>query len=113
MKLPFDRLGDSEERAIDALVEKLREASRKGYQVVATYVAGKPKNFDVIPYWELDWIKPTVLVLGNEGKGLHPKVQACCTHAVTLPHNEIVESLNVAAAPAPLLLERFRAKMTT
>ena len=60
-----------------------------------------------------DWRKPTVLVLGNEGAGIHPKFQSCCTHAVTLPHNKNVESLNVASAAVPLLLERFRAKMTS
>ncbi|MDB4651366.1 RNA methyltransferase, partial [Synechococcus sp. AH-551-E05] len=42
---------------------------------------------------------------------LHPRLQACCTHAVTLPHSSRVESLNVAAAAVPLLLERRRARM--
>ncbi|WP_041391573.1 TrmH family RNA methyltransferase [Prochlorococcus marinus] len=113
LKLPFERLADSEDIAIDGLVDKLRGVSQEGYQVVATYVAGKPSDFEVIPYWELDWIKPTVLVLGNEGSGLSPRIQACCTHGVTLPHSEAVESLNVAVAAAPLLLERRRAKMTS
>ena len=66
----------------------------------------------VVPYWELDWTKPTVLVLGNEGSGLHPDLQSCCTHGVTLPHSTAVESLNVASAAVPLLLERRRATMT-
>ena len=63
-------------------------------------------------YWELDWTRPTALVLGTEGAGLHPRLQACCSHAVTLPHSDRVESLNVAAAAVPLLLERRRATMT-
>ncbi len=113
LKLPFERFGVSEETAIDALVKKLSEVSQKGYQIVATHVVGKPSSIEVIPYWELDWIKPTVLILGNEGNGLSPRIQACCTHGVTLPHSEAVESLNVAAAAAPLLLERRRAKMTS
>ena len=64
------------------------------------------------PYWDLDWTLPTALVLGTEGAGLHPDLQACCTHAVTLPHSSRVESLNVASAAVPLLLERRRATMT-
>jgi len=52
------------------------------------------------------------LVLGNEGSGLHPRLQACCTDCVTLPHSAAVESLNVAAVAVPLLLERRRATMT-
>ena len=66
----------------------------------------------VIPYWQLDWCRPTVLVLGNEAAGLHPALQACCSHGVTLPHSSQVESLNVASAAVPLLLERRRATMT-
>jgi TrmH family RNA methyltransferase len=67
---------------------------------------------EVVPYWELDWTRPTALVLGNEGSGLHPELLACCSHGVTLPHSPRVESLNVAAAAVPLLLERRRATMT-
>ena len=63
-------------------------------------------------YWDLNWRLPTALVLGTEGSGLHPELLACCTHAVTLPHSPRVESLNVAAAAVPLLLERRRATMT-
>ena len=66
----------------------------------------------VIPYWELDWCLPTVLLLGNEASGLHPSLQACCSHGVTLPHSALIESLNVASAAVPLLLERRRATMT-
>ena len=53
------------------------------------------------------------MVLGNEASGVNPKILDCCTHSVTLPHNEIVESLNVASAAVPLLLERLRARMTS
>ena len=67
----------------------------------------------ILPYWELDWTKPTVLVLGNEGSGLHSLIKPCCTHSVTLPHSSLVESLNVASAAVPLLLERRRAKIAT
>ena len=63
------------------------------------------------PYWELDWDLPTVLVLGNEGSGVHASIEACCTYFVTLPHSSLVDSLNVASAAVPLLLERQRVKM--
>jgi TrmH family RNA methyltransferase len=33
---------------------------------------------------------------------------ALATHSVTIPHSAAVESLNVAVAAAPLLLERWR-----
>ncbi|WP_036918805.1 MULTISPECIES: TrmH family RNA methyltransferase [unclassified Prochlorococcus] len=111
--LPFKRLGVSEENALEQLSSKLKGAITKGFQVVGAYKPSSCINKRILPYWEIDWDRPTVLVLGNEGAGLHPRIQDCCTHAVTLPHNEIVESLNVASAAVPLLLERLRTKMTS
>ena len=91
--------------------QELKQLAGLGVQVVATLV---PDSIQAspIPYWDLDWTLPTALVLGTEGAGLHPALQACCTHAVTLPHSARVESLNVASAAVPLLLERRRATMT-
>jgi TrmH family RNA methyltransferase len=60
------------------------------------------------PYWHLDWTKPTALLLGQEGSGLAPELQALARHRITIPHSAAVESLNVAVSAAPLLLERMR-----
>ncbi len=111
LNLPFERFTNTEEEAINELSENLKLAKNRGLQIVGTYSPRSSVENKVSPYWEIDWREPTVLVLGNEGTGVHPKIQDCCTHSVTLPHNEIVESLNVASAAAPLLLERLRAKM--
>ncbi len=113
LQLPFERIGGSEDHAVKELANKLDCAARNGYQVIGTYSPNALVTFEIIPYWELDWMKPTVLVLGNEGNGLHPIIQASCTCGVTLPHGKAVESLNVASASVPLLLERHRAKMTS
>ncbi|MFZ9569509.1 MAG: TrmH family RNA methyltransferase [Vulcanococcus sp.] len=86
------------------LLHQLEQARQAGHQVVATLVDSSRS----IPYWDLDWTCPTVLLLGNEGSGLHPSLAALATHSVTIPHSAAVESLNVAVAAAPLLLERWR-----
>lgn len=112
LHLPHQRFGPSEEAGVLALEQMLQHARNRGLQVVATLVPGATEHFPVQPYWELDWTRPTVLVLGNEGSGLHPSLLGCCTHGVTLPHSPMVESLNVASAAVPLLLERRRATMT-
>tara|TARA_Y100001968_G_scaffold292816_2_gene298336 strand:- start:26956 stop:27762 length:807 start_codon:yes stop_codon:yes gene_type:complete len=109
--LPFSRLGRTEDEGIEQLLEKLNLAKNDGFQVLATTAPGKKQEKMIFPYWEVDWRIPTVLVLGNEGSGLHPEIFKTCTDVVTLPHNPVVESLNVAAAAVPLLLERRRAKM--
>lgn len=89
-------------RRLDQLLPRLDSARSAGVQVVASVVAGG------IPYWQLDWTRPTVLLLGNEGSGLAPELLAASSHRVTIPHCGAVESLNVAVAAAPLLLERWR-----
>ncbi|MFM8545305.1 MAG: TrmH family RNA methyltransferase [Vulcanococcus sp.] len=86
------------------LLTWLQQAAGRGQQLVATLVDGQQAQ----PYWRLDWTRPTVLLLGNEGAGLDPELAALASHRVTIPHSSAVESLNVAVAAAPLLLERWR-----
>ena len=112
LQLPHHRFGPDEDTAISQLTDELKRLAAGGMQVVATLVPGSQVPIRPVPYWELNWRLPTALVLGTEGAGLHPELLACCTHAVTLPHSPRVESLNVAAAAVPLLLERRRATMT-
>lgn len=85
----------------------LAAATAQGWQVVVTLLPGAgpvPPQ----PYWQLDWTQPTVLLLGNEGAGVSPSLAALANQRVTIPHSSAVESLNVAVAAAPLLLEHLR-----
>ena len=111
LHLPYERFPDNKQNNIESLVEKLIYLDDENYQVIATAAPTSQSFAPKVPYWEIDWNEPTVLLLGNEGRGLHPEIQKCCTHLVTLPHSASVESLNVASAAVPLLLERRRAKM--
>jgi TrmH family RNA methyltransferase len=90
-----------------ALAARLAVAAERGHQLVAALppAAGGPRPR---PYWQLDWTRPTVLLLGNEGAGLAPELEALASERLTIPHSQAVESLNVAVAAAPLLLERWR-----
>lgn len=100
LALPLRRLEGSGE-----LAQRLARVASEGHQVVATVVRGG------LPYWQLDWSRPTVLLLGNEGAGLDPELQELCSHRVSIPHSPAVESLNVAVAAGPLLLERGRQRL--
>ncbi|MEI8251003.1 MAG: RNA methyltransferase [Synechococcus sp. ELA057] len=96
LALPLRRLSG------EALPAALEAAAASGLRLVATVVAqGRP-------YWELDWRQPTLVLLGNEGAGLAPQLCDLAAERVTIPHSPAVESLNVAVAAAPLLLERWR-----
>ena len=90
----------------DGLLSRLAGVQACGVQVVAAVVPEAAG--EVRPYWELDWCRPTVLLLGNEGAGLAPELARLADRWVTIPHSPAVESLNVAAAAALLLLERPR-----
>lgn len=98
LALPLLRLSERSE-----LVAKLQDARTAGLQLLATVVEATAQ-----PYWALDWTQPTLLLLGNEGAGLHPELAELATQRITIPHSAAVESLNVAVAAAPLLLERWR-----
>jgi TrmH family RNA methyltransferase len=89
----------------DELLERVRLARSAGSSVIAAVVRGG------VPYWSHDWLSPTLLMLGNEGAGLSAELLALADARLTLPHCAAVESLNVAVAAAPLLLERERQRL--
>ena len=96
----------------EAFAARLGQARAAGLQLVASVVPDAEADPDPAPpappYWLLDWRRPTLLLLGNEGAGLAPELRALADQRVTIPHSPAVESLNVAVAAAPLLLERWR-----
>jgi TrmH family RNA methyltransferase len=97
-------LGIARFRAAE-LLDRVRRAKSAGITVVGTVARGGE------PYWSHDWQTPTVLMLGNEGVGLSPELLARADRLLSLPHSAAVESLNVAIAAAPLLLERERQRL--
>jgi TrmH family RNA methyltransferase len=89
----------------DGVIALVQQAAAGGSQVVAAVPPGAAANR---PYWQLDWRQPTLLLLGAEGPGLSAALLGQATQWVCIPHSDAVESLNVAVAAAPLLLERWR-----
>jgi TrmH family RNA methyltransferase len=58
--------------------------------------------------WEVDWCKPTALLVGNEGAGLPEDVVHGADERIHIPMAKRVESLNAAAAAAVLFYEAYR-----
>ncbi|MFQ3626110.1 MAG: RNA methyltransferase [Cyanobacteriota bacterium] len=81
------------------VVQRFRAA---GGQVVATLPSATQT------YWEIDFTRPTLILLGNEGAGLSPGLAALADCAVSIPLAAGVESLNVAIAAALLVYEARR-----
>jgi TrmH family RNA methyltransferase len=56
-------------------------------------------------YWEFDFERPTIFVLGNEGSGLSQQAIRHVDDFISIPMAPDVESLNVAVAGSILLFE--------
>ncbi len=63
---------------------------------------------DGIPYDQVDWRKPTVIIIGGEAQGAGTQAQALATARVNIPMAAGVESLNAAIATGVLLFEAYR-----
>ncbi|HAZ81021.1 MAG TPA: tRNA (guanosine(18)-2'-O)-methyltransferase TrmH [Porticoccaceae bacterium] len=74
-----------------------------GYQIVAADTSG-----DTLDYREVDFTRPTAVVLGAEKVGLSPDVGSFVDHRITIPMMGMVESFNVSVACAVILSEARR-----
>ncbi len=86
-----------------AIAEFAAVLRRRGFQIV-----GASEKGDTEPD-ALDWSRPTVLIMGNEGRGIQPALLQSCDHLTRIRQRpRAVPSLNVAAATAILLYEATR-----
>lgn len=85
-----------EDAALEAVI-----AAFKG-QTIATTGSGEESLF------ELDLRCPTAFIIGNEGRGVSPELQASANHRVSIPLAQGVESLNAAVAAGVCFFEKVR-----
>jgi len=88
--------------AVTNLVRRLEWLKRQGVWVVGA-VGGA-----TLTYTDVDWTRPTVLVVGGEEKGLRELTRKTCDELVAIPMGGQVASLNVAVATGVLLFEGVR-----
>jgi len=86
-------------------VEFIGKCKQKGFQTVATVLTGDKTHFDV------DFTKPTAIILGQEGAGLPPDVMTDIDLRVRIPMAATIDSLNVATATAVILYEAMRQRL--
>jgi TrmH family RNA methyltransferase len=93
------RLSMAKSQDLKTLVQNYRQ---QGVQTVATL----PDTS--VTYWDIDFSRPTLILLGNEGAGLSEELVSLADYRVKIPLQNQVESLNVAIATALLLYEARR-----
>jgi len=87
-------------------LKALRRLKEEGYQVVATHLSAESRDFR-----DVDYTRPTVIVLGNEDSGVSDAVLDVADHNVIIPMYGMVQSLNVSVANALLLYEAQRQRL--
>ncbi len=84
---------------LSRLIDRLKE---RNVWVVGT-AAGATTS-----YTDWDWTKPSAIVLGAEGSGLHRLVRERCDVLVHIPVRGKIDSLNVSVAAGVVLYEALR-----
>jgi 23S rRNA (guanosine2251-2'-O)-methyltransferase len=84
------------------VTQALEKLKQQGYWIYGLDERGAQ------PYDEVEYVKPTVIVLGGEGKGIHQGVQKHCDVLVKIPMAGQVSSLNVSVAAGVVLFELRR-----
>jgi 23S rRNA (guanosine2251-2'-O)-methyltransferase len=84
---------------LSALIRQLKE---RNLWVIGT-AADAPGD-----YSSWDWTRPSAIVLGGEGAGLHRLVREHCDALVRVPVYGKIESLNVSVTAGIVLYEAVR-----
>jgi 23S rRNA (guanosine2251-2'-O)-methyltransferase len=84
---------------LSRLIEQLKE--RNVWVVGAVADAG-------LSYTDWDWTRPSAMVLGGEGAGIHRLVRENCDVLVRIPLRGKIQSLNVSVAAGIILYEVLR-----
>ncbi len=88
--------------AVTNLTNACKELKKQGYWIVGA-------DMDGVDYRTLNYDFHTVLVIGNEGKGISRLVRENCDHIVSLPMRGTISSLN-ASVSAGILMYGIDAK---
>ncbi len=86
-----------------ALIPAMEALKASGFQMVAAHLTG-----DAVDYRDVDYTRPTVLLLGSELRGVSAEAAALADHHASLPMRGLATSLNVSVAAALFLYEAAR-----
>jgi len=90
-------------REAGAMIMSLRE---RGMQIVGTGFSPTAR-----PIMDIDFTRPTAIILGNEHRGMDPDVKIHVPDEIYIPMFGMVQSLNVSVAAATILYEAMRQRL--
>ena len=91
-----------------AFANRIYEGLRAGgMQIVGTGFSPSAR-----PIMDIDFTRPTAIILGNEHRGMDPDVKAHVPDEIFIPMFGMVQSLNVSVAAAVILYEAMRQRGT-
>lgn len=82
------------------LQEPCEQLKAEGFQIVAAHLSPQALN-----YRDIDFCKPTALLMGSERDGLSEQGKQLADHHITIPMVGMVESFNVSVAAGIILNE--------
>ncbi len=68
----------------------------------------KNQNLPEVSYYEVDWNKPTAVIIGNEAHGAGAEARKAATHQLRIPMPGGAESLNASVAASLVIFEALR-----
>lgn len=77
----------------------------RGFQIVAA-----TEKCDSLIY-DIDFTKPTAIIMGSEGKGVSDSLLALCDEKAKIPMRGDIESLNVSVAASIVMFEAVRQRI--
>ncbi len=87
----------------DSIEDAVAELKQQGMQVLVTNLSDTAVDFR-----EIDYTKPTAIILGSEKIGASEKAKALADQDIIIPMIGMVQSLNVSVASAVILYEAQR-----
>ena len=87
-------------------VGAVRELQSRGFQVLATHLSQRS-----VDYRELDYSRPTCVLLGAEKWGVSDEAADAADANIVIPMYGMVQSLNVSVAAASILFEAQRQRL--
>ncbi|GHB67562.1 tRNA (guanosine(18)-2'-O)-methyltransferase [Psychrosphaera saromensis] len=84
----------------------IKQFKQQGMQVLATNLSDRAVDFR-----EIDYTKPTALIVGQERDGISDEALELADHHIVVPMYGMVESLNVSVASALIMYEAQRQRL--